>query len=286
MLKLHTSELNEFIAMCDKMGGIGEAQKDPNIRNITLVYDTKVDVSLDPFCETYYQQQIKLYEEITGRTLNQASGEMYNINVDIHAAAANPYAERNISFIAKHTGAVMCVLMLAGVKPGAKVLDLGCGWGLTTELMAYCGADVCAVDINPLFIELVKKRAAKSSLPIKAEVGNFDTYETTEKYDIIFFYECLHHAIRPWLTLKRLADYLSNGGKILWAGEPVNEKWWPNWGLRLDAESIYVMKKFGWFENGWSECFIKTCMTKAGLDPIIHKSPIDSACIGEGVIHI
>jgi 2-polyprenyl-3-methyl-5-hydroxy-6-metoxy-1,4-benzoquinol methylase len=286
MLNLHTSELDEFIAICDKMGGIGEAIKDPNIQNITLAYNTKIDLSLDPFCEAYYLQQIELYKEISGRNLNQGSGEMYNINVDMHVAGANPYAERNISFIARHTASIMYALMLAGVKPGAKALDLGCGWGLTSELMAYCGADVCAVDINPLFIELVKKRAAKSGLPIQAEVGNFDLYETNEKYDIILFYECLHHATRPWITLKRVAEWLSTEGKILWAGEPVNEIWWPNWGLRLDAESLYVMKKFGWFENGWSANFINSCMAKAGLVSIMHKSPINGGFIGNGIIKI
>ena len=59
---------------------------------------------------------------------------------------------------------------------------------------------------------------------------------------------------------------------------------WPIWGLRLNAESIYVMKKFGWFENSWSQHFITTCMTKAGLNPTMQKSPIDGTCIGEGVI--
>jgi hypothetical protein len=67
MLKLHTSELNEFVAMCDKMGGIGEAQKDPNILNFTLVYDTKIDVSLDPFATlTIYKKSSFMRKLLAG----------------------------------------------------------------------------------------------------------------------------------------------------------------------------------------------------------------------------
>ncbi|MBU6296156.1 MAG: methyltransferase domain-containing protein, partial [Planctomycetes bacterium] len=49
--------------------------------------------------------------------------------------------------------------MAANLPPGASILDMGCGWGLSSEAMAFSGASVTAVDINPQFVELIEKRA-------------------------------------------------------------------------------------------------------------------------------
>lgn len=281
---LHTSDLDDFVRACDEAGGIGQAKKDPRFSDVKLVFDSLVDVTLNPFSQSYFLQQQNLYKEITGRDVQQSTNELYPIDVEFHSAGANPYADRNIPLIARHAATIMWTLVLSDAKPGAKVLDLGCGWGLTSELIAYCGGTVHAVDINPQFVQLVNRRVHRHGLPIKARVANFDELNGNECYDIILFYECLHHALRPWETLKTVTNYLLPDGKIMWAGEPVNDKWWPHWGLRLDAESLYVMRKFGWFEGGWSESFIKECFRTAGLNLRIHRSPIDGQCIGEATL--
>ena len=35
---------------------------------------------------------------------------------------------------------------------------------------------------------------------------------------------------------------------------------WPSWGLRVDQESLYCTRKFGWFESGWTDTFIMSCI--------------------------
>jgi hypothetical protein len=42
--------------------------------------------------------------------------------------------------------------------------------------------------------------------------------------------------------------------------------WWKNWGLRLDPESLYVARRYGWFESGWSQKFIRECFRRNGYD--------------------
>src|SRR5690606_583524 len=118
---------------------------------------------------------------------------------------------------------------LANLPSSARILDLGCGWGQTSELMAFCGADVVAADINPLFVELVNRRAKRLSLPIKAVHSNFDSPTFGQDFDLAFFYECLHHAIRPWETIKRVGEAIGPEGKIAFAGEPIQALWWKHW---------------------------------------------------------
>jgi SAM-dependent methyltransferase len=174
--------------------------------------------------------------------------------------------------------------VIADLPPAATVLDLGCGWGLSSEMMAFAGARVTAVDINPPFVELVRRRAARLGLPIEVVESDFDSYDDDRQYDMVLFYECLHHSLRPWVTLDRIGQLVKPGGKIMWAGEPVNQYWWANWGLRLDCDSVYCMRKFGWWESGWSAEFLTRCFARSGFTlTVIPEVGLDGGSVGFAV---
>ncbi len=78
------------------------------------------------------------------------------------------------------------------------------------------------------------------------------------------YYECLHHAVRPWIALRAAYERLKPGGRVILAGEPVNDHW-KSWGLRVDNLSVYCIRKFGWFESGWSVPFITGCLQRSGF---------------------
>src|SRR5438874_7739184 len=101
------------------------------------------------------------------------------------------------------------------------------------------GFQVIGVVVNPLFVELVNRRAKRLGYDISAKCSTFDDYELDRKFDLIFFYECLHHAVRPWVLLDKLARNLTEIGRVALAGEPINDFWWKSWGMRLDAMSVY-----------------------------------------------
>jgi len=262
---IRASDLNALVAECDRLGGLGTPATRAYLSDFRFVPETCVDQSLDPFSEEYFRQQEALYREIAGRDLNQAEGERTPLDVTAHAAACNPYNNPDIRFIARHARAIQTCLVVADLPPGAAALDLGCGWGLSSEMMAFAGARVTAVDINPPFVELVRRRAARLGLPIEAVESDFDSYSDDRRYDLVLFYECLHHSLRPWVTLARIGPLVKPGGKIVWAGEPVNTIWWADWGLRLDHDSVYCMRKYGWWESGWSAEFLARCFARAGF---------------------
>jgi hypothetical protein len=76
-------------------------------------------------------------------------------------------------------------------------------------------------------------------------------------------------------------EFLKPDGKVFFAGEPINELWWKNWGLRLDACSIYCIRKHGWFESGWSEPFLHHMFDRLGWHLTLHKGVgLDGGAVG------
>ncbi|WP_315833885.1 class I SAM-dependent methyltransferase [Bradyrhizobium prioriisuperbiae] len=285
--KIHASQIDDYVAECDaRFGGIQTPEWLAFVSDFELVCDTKVDLTLDPFSDDYFQQQLALHGELTGRDFNQELNELVPINISANAAGQNPYNSTNIALISHHAATLAIALRLAAPPSGAKILDLGVGTGMSSELMAYCGATVTAVDISPSFIDLIRTRADKSGLPITAKLSSFDAYDDVpETYDMAMFFASLHHGTRPWDILRKIARLVKPGGKIVLAAEPIQKLWWPYWGLRLDAESVYVARKYGWFESGWSELFLRKMFHDIGfkLDvSYIDPNLIEGAAIAVG----
>ena len=161
LINLTSLHLDEFVAYVDKIGGVGTSEFANLARNFIYSPEIKIDQALDPFSKTYCDQMIELYRELSGRDLDQETGEITSIDVEHHAVSANPYASTDIGFISKHARTVLTATMMANLPSGAKVLDLGCGWGLSTEMLEFTGAHVTAVDINSYFIELVERRSKR-----------------------------------------------------------------------------------------------------------------------------
>lgn len=266
-------DLPEFVATIDAMGGPGDPRVDEYWRHLTYAPDIAVDTSLDPFGESYLAAQMALYREISGRDLDQSVNEHTIFNRAQHVEARNPYNHGDPSALATQLVQLATVMRLAKPRRGCRMVDLGCGWGLSSELASYIGLDVKAVDINSDFVSLVQERSQRYGYAIDAVQSSFDAYVSNAPVDLFLFYECLHHAVEPWTLLARLSTMLAPGGKIAACGEPINAHWWPHWGLRLDPMSIYCIHKHGWFESGWSEEFIVRCLDRALLNVQVIVNP-------------
>jgi len=266
-------DLDAFVQQTDQLGGPGSAACDAYWGTITYEVGVAVDETLDPFSDAYVDQQLAVYAELSGRAFDQVANEHSDIDVSTHIVAVNPYNHPSPGGLAVHLQRLSQALQRASPALGSKMLDMGCGWGLSSEIAAYCGLNVTAVDINPDFVRLVETRARRLNLRISAQQGTFDGFSSPEKFDTVLFYECLHHALRPWTVLSRMAQMLSFDGRVVLAGEPINSIWWKHWGLRLDPLSIYCIRKFGWFESGWSADFLKAAIEHAGLSCSLWEAP-------------
>lgn len=93
-------------------------------------------------------------------------------------------------------------------------LDVGCGTGTFTRLLADRAARVDAIDLSPGMITAARRNAAGRS-NVRFEVADLlETPFEPDRYDVIATLATLHHVpLEP--ALKRLAAALAPGGTLL-----------------------------------------------------------------------
>lgn len=274
--RINKFNLDKFISWVDQQGG-PEILNQPEIQS-SFKYSTNIKLKndVDPGSDEYLDFQLKVYQELSNRDVNQELNEQTEFDVGPHIQANNPYNINDPSNFVFHYIRLGKVIQQANLNRNPKILDMGCGWGLSSEFLATLGAQVTSVDINPNFISLINQRSKFNSFHIHTVLSSFGDFFTTEKYDGILFYECLHHSIYIKKLINKLKYFLKPGGVIMLAGEPIQSMYWDSWGMRLDALSVYCIRKFGWYESGWSEEYIKELFVSNGFsfDMIKHKDPV------------
>jgi ubiquinone/menaquinone biosynthesis C-methylase UbiE len=120
--------------------------------------------------------------ETTGATLHRAS--QYDIHTSIMGLGVNRSNSRMI-------------IEMANVKPGDKVLDVGCGSGnLTLTAKRYAGpsGSVYGIDAAPEMIEVAKKKAARSRLEAVFDVGLIEKLTFPDAtFDVVISRLVIHH---------------------------------------------------------------------------------------------
>ena len=112
-----------------------------------------------------------------------------------------------------------------GVRPGMKVLDLGCGDGTTALPEARLGADVLGVDIAANLVEAARQRAAAEGLSnCRFEEGDASNLERLADgtFDLVVSIFGAMFAPRPFDVAKEMVRVTKPGGRI------VMGNWIPN----------------------------------------------------------
>ena len=111
---------------------------------------------------------------------------------------------------------------LLGDVQGKTVLDLGCGDGENTVLLARRGAQVKALDISDELIKIARNRLVANNINSGVEffVGSaHDLPLADESVDVVFGMAILHHLELP-LVAREVHRILRKGGRAIFS-EPV-----------------------------------------------------------------
>lgn len=106
------------------------------------------------------------------------------------------------------------------VGPGTRVLDVGCGVGRWSRLLASRGAFVTGVDLSPTMIEQSKRRAAEDGLASRCKflVQDSALLDAGEGFDLVLGVTVLQHILDPIAlraAVRRMADHLSTAGRMI-----------------------------------------------------------------------
>lgn len=104
------------------------------------------------------------------------------------------------------------IIRAAGLRPGVRALELGCGTGMFTQQFAATGAEVTANDISPELIAI----ARKENPGVNFVLGRFEDIANTEKYDAVIGSSVLHH-LDYEVALTKCRQLLKPGGVLAFA---------------------------------------------------------------------
>lgn len=101
---------------------------------------------------------------------------------------------------------------LAGIGPGCRVLEIGCGTGQATVELARRGCDVLAVELGARLAAVAAERLAGTS--VRIEVADFDRWDAGEQdFDVVFAATAFHW-LDPATRSDRTAARLRPGGAL------------------------------------------------------------------------
>ncbi|MCE9784859.1 class I SAM-dependent methyltransferase [Shewanella algae] len=172
-----------------------------------------------------------------------------------HLSQEHDWASRKLAVIERQVD-----WLCSQLAPGAQVLDLGCGPGFYTQLLAKRGFCCTGVDFSPASITYAQQQAQAAGLDIDYQLLDVRSYRPTKKFDFIMmtFGELnVFSAADAKSLLKDCANWLTPNGKLLVEVHSFDEvkrqgQTEPSWqrhsqGLFLDAPHLLLT------EHAWDE---------------------------------
>lgn len=135
------------------------------------------------------------------------------------------------------------ILSKQGIGPPARVLDLACGTGTATLLLAETGFDLIGLDLSKEMLEMARSKAEakrakiewmlgdmrrfKLDGPVDAAISLFDSINyLTEEPELLDCFACVRKSLRPggmflfdMNTIHALSNNWGNGTKVRQDGE-------------------------------------------------------------------
>jgi len=242
------------------------AISDDELRRVfrTFRMESTVPSGIDPASEEYRTKQLELYRWLHGRPYS-VKNEVSTFDVEQAVAKPFPYCTESAETVGHQLIAIGHLIKHLALKPYSRVLEFGPGWGNTTIALARMGHDVTAIEIESNFVNLIRERASRNGVKVTVIQGDFfDCQALDRQFDAVLFYECFHHCADHRALIPILNSIVAPGGAIMFAAEPISEEFPLQWGLRLDGESLWAIRRNGLMELGFKESYFRKLMADNG----------------------
>lgn len=160
------------------------------------------------------------------------------------------------------------------IQPGAKILDIPCGTGRHSAVLAKQGFQLSAVDISATFMTALKEKVAIGNLPIEVIEGNILSLELNGSFDGAF---CLGNSFgyfdyagmetfvhKVAASLKSGSKWLINTGVLAesFLTKFIKEKKYELPGLTMEISNDY---------DEWNSCLLTTLTYTKNNNQEIHR---------------
>jgi 2-polyprenyl-3-methyl-5-hydroxy-6-metoxy-1,4-benzoquinol methylase len=221
----------------------------------------------DPFSPEYRFAQLALYEAISGRRYS-TDNEATPFDFDHEIRRPYPYGTRSARTIGDSLIGYGSVIKNLPLAPGARVLEVGSGYGALTFHLAGMDLALTCLDLDEHLLAFVARRVAAFDHQIEFEKADIHRYATSKRFDVILFHGSFHHCHDHHLVMRRMQDLLVPGGVVAFAAEPIVEQVndilpYP-WGVRLDGLSLRDIRRHGWLELGFTRYYFLSMLRRFG----------------------
>lgn len=146
-------------------------------------------------------------------------------------AIQKPWSDAHCGLYLMELGAMMGLMPMHG-----RLLDMGCGTGWTSVLFAKKGFQVVGQDLVPEAIEAARQLKQDNQIDnLDFVVGDYESLTFENEFDVVVFFDCLHHAVDEVGALRSAFRALKPGG-ICITSEP---------GLGHERRSAAMIQEFG-----------------------------------------
>lgn len=136
------------------------------------------------------------------------------------AHTASPYIRRHLDE----------VLRIAGVQPGARILDAGCGMGRHATLLADRGYHVEGIELSPHLLEQLRRQDPR--IPTYCADIADPPHQMNGRYDAVLGFFVLHHLLDLNAAFAGVSRLIRPGGKAVFIEpNPANPLYYVQIGL-------------------------------------------------------
>ncbi|MBI4726702.1 class I SAM-dependent methyltransferase [candidate division TA06 bacterium] len=167
---------------------------------------------------------------------------------------------------------ILKLLERTGIKPGQSLLDLACGTGTMSLLLARAGYQVAGIDLSPEMLKVARQKSKEQNLALEYFQGDLRTFKAGSNYNVI---TCFFDGINYLLTSEDVAacftsvyQTLAHGGAFIFDVNTIHALsrfWGNNTEMREDQGVISVWNNRYLPASNSSELTLTAFVPRGGL---------------------